>query len=156
VGVQGFLDSSQPANGGFTPDPGYTELAFTGTPSGNSGNGNGTLFPEYQAVSATGNYQASGTLSSNAGGLSATDLATDRADLTDHFALLAPATAGAGVPFTITVSAKDVNGNTVTGYTGTVHFTSSDTASGVLLPGDYTFTTADQGTHTFSVTLQTN
>src|SRR5206468_623304 len=35
----------------------------------------------------------------------------------------------------------------VTGYTGTVHFSSSDGAA--LLPGDYTFTAGDGGVHTF-------
>ena len=35
-----------------------------------------------------------------------------------------------------------------TGYTGTVHFTSSDPAAS--LPSDYTFTAADSGVHTFA------
>src|SRR5262249_6407296 len=44
-------------------------------------------------------------------------------------------------------------GHTATGYTGTIHFSSSDAAAG--LPADYTFTPADQGVHTFvGVTLQ--
>src|SRR5207249_2307959 len=100
-------------------------------------------------------YQADGTLSSNAGGLWAADLATYRADLTDHFVITAPASVGAGTPFTITVTATDVNGNTATGYTGTVHFTSSDGLAS--LPGNYTFTATDNGVHTFTnaVTLVT-
>jgi hypothetical protein len=58
---------------------------------------------------------------------------------------------------TVTVTARDRFGNTATGYRGTVHFTSSDTATGVVLPGDYPFTAADAGVHTFSggVTLVT-
>ena len=40
-----------------------------------------------------------------------------------------------------------------TGYTGTVHFTSSDRQA--VLPGNYTFTAADAGMHTFSATLKT-
>jgi hypothetical protein len=40
-----------------------------------------------------------------------------------------------------------------TGYSGTVHFTSSDGAAN--LPANYTFTGADAGTHTFTVTLRT-
>ena len=59
-----------------------------------------------------------------------------------------------GVPFSLTVTAKDAYGNTATGYTGTVHFTSSDLAA--ILPPDYTFTTGvgnDNGLHNFSVTL---
>ena len=40
-----------------------------------------------------------------------------------------------------------------TGYTGTVHLTSSDAQA--VLPANYTFTGADAGTHAFSVTLKT-
>jgi hypothetical protein len=53
--------------------------------------------------------------------------------------------------FTVTV--KDASGNVLTGYTGTVHFTSSDRHA--ILPVDYTFTAADRGVHTFSATLVT-
>src|SRR4029077_14945436 len=60
-------------------------------------------------------------------------------------------TAGAANNFTVTV--KDSLGNVVTGYTGTVHFTSSDAAA--VLPNDYAFVAADSGTHTFSATLKT-
>jgi hypothetical protein len=64
-----------------------------------------------------------------------------------------PSSASAGSAFNITVTAKDAYGNTATGYTGTVHFTSSDSAA--TLPANYTFVAADQGAHTFSVTLNT-
>jgi hypothetical protein len=53
-----------------------------------------------------------------------------------------------GSPQSVTVTAWDQSGNTVTGYTGTVHFTSTDGAA--ALPTDYTFTAADAGSHTFS------
>ena len=59
----------------------------------------------------------------------------------------------AGVAHSITVTAKDAYGNTATGYTGTVTFTSTDTKA--VLPANYTFTAANAGTHTFSVTLKT-
>jgi len=59
----------------------------------------------------------------------------------------------AGVAGSVTVTAKDAYGNTVTGYTGTVHFTSTDTKA--ILPADYVFLAADHGVHTFSVTLKT-
>ena len=61
----------------------------------------------------------------------------------------------AGSPFNIMVTAEDNNGNTVTAYTGTVTFTSTDSYPGVVLPADYTFTPSDNGTHTFTVTLFT-
>ena len=54
----------------------------------------------------------------------------------------------AGTAGSITVTAKDSGGNTVTGYTGTVHFTSSDSVAN--LPSNYPFTTADYGSHTFT------
>src|SRR5262245_63239023 len=59
----------------------------------------------------------------------------------------------AGMARSVTVSAFDVAGNPDPTYTGTVHFTSSDYQAD--LPADYTFTAADHGTYTFSVTLKT-
>jgi autotransporter-associated beta strand protein len=64
-----------------------------------------------------------------------------------------PASKTAGIADTVTVTAKDAYGNTATGYSGTVHFTSSDGAAN--LPSDYTFVPGDNGTKTFSVTLNT-
>ena len=55
----------------------------------------------------------------------------------------------------MTVTAKDARGNTVTNYTGTVHFSSSDSGSGVSLPSNYTFQAEDKGIMCFSVTLVT-
>jgi hypothetical protein len=71
--------------------------------------------------------------------------------------IVAPASVTAGQAFTITVSVIDVFGNVTTGYTGTVHFTTNDTGVGVILPADYTFTSADAGKHVFTngVTLAT-
>src|SRR5262249_38987123 len=61
----------------------------------------------------------------------------------------APAGVTAGSAFSVTVMAQDAYGNRVTGYTGTVHFTSSDSQAG--LPADYTFTSSDSGDKVFSV-----
>jgi autotransporter-associated beta strand protein len=71
---------------------------------------------------------------------------------TDHFLVAAPANAAAGSPFDVTVTALDPQGNRDPSYTGTVSFTSSDTAPGVVLPAAYTFTAADAGVHTFTDT----
>jgi hypothetical protein len=62
-----------------------------------------------------------------------------------------PTTAGESHNFTVT--AKDTYGNTATGYTGTVHFTSSDSSAG--LPSNHTFTSGNNGVHNFSATLNT-
>jgi predicted outer membrane repeat protein len=64
-----------------------------------------------------------------------------------------PSPATTGVPGSFTVTARDSGGNTVAGYTGKVHFTSSDPAA--VLPADYTFTSSDNGSHTFTATLNT-
>ena len=64
-----------------------------------------------------------------------------------------PSQAVSGAAGNLTVTARDSGGNTVTGYLGTVHFTSSDPSA--ILPANYTFTGADAGVHTFSVTLKT-
>jgi hypothetical protein len=64
-----------------------------------------------------------------------------------------PSSTTAGAAQSFTVTAKNANGNVMTSYTGTVHFTSSDAQA--ALPANYTFTAADAGTHTFSATLAT-
>ncbi len=64
-----------------------------------------------------------------------------------------PATASAGTAFNFTVTAYDPYGNIATGYTGTIHFTSSD--AGATLPANYTFTAANGGNQSFSATLKT-
>ena len=59
----------------------------------------------------------------------------------------------AGLPFLATLSATDAYGNPVISYTGTVHFSSSD--SQAALPSNYTFTNGDKGAHSFSIALDT-
>jgi hypothetical protein len=72
----------------------------------------------------------------------------------NHYRLTAPASVVAGTTAALTVTAVDAYGNRITTYAGTVHFSSSDHQAG--LPADYTFTSADQGSHTFSVVLKTS
>src|SRR5262249_55246267 len=67
-----------------------------------------------------------------------------------HFSVSAPATATAGNPVSVTVTAEDQFGNVATSYRGTVQFTTSDTGSGVSVPGDYPFVAADNRTPTFT------
>ena len=54
----------------------------------------------------------------------------------------------AGAASGVTVTARDSLGNVATGYTGTIHFTSSDGTA--VLPADYTFVAGDNGVHTFT------
>jgi len=67
-----------------------------------------------------------------------------------HFTVSAPASAAAGTPINFTVTALDAGNNPVAGYTGTVHFTSSDSAA--VLPANTQLT---NGTGTFPATLNT-
>jgi hypothetical protein len=71
------------------------------------------------------------------------------------FLVTAPALATAGTAFDLTVQAVDPFRQPAVGYTGTVHFSSTDGQA--TLPGDYTFTGGDAGLHTFTggVTLKT-
>ena len=41
-------------------------------------------------------------------------------------------------------------GVTIPGYSGTVHFSTTDTNASAVVPPDYTFTAADAGVHTFT------
>ena len=54
----------------------------------------------------------------------------------------------------ITLSLLDAEGNIATGYTGALAFSSSD--SKAMLPSNYTFTSADQGAHTFAITMESS
>jgi hypothetical protein len=67
--------------------------------------------------------------------------------------LSAPLHTTAGSAFAVTVTALDQDGNVLTGYPGTVSFSSSDQQAG--LPANYTFTAADQGVRTFNLNLDT-
>ena len=63
----------------------------------------------------------------------------------------APAAGIAGKQLSgVKVTALDPGGNTATGYTGTVHFTSLTDGS-AHLPANYTFTAADKGKHLFAL-----
>jgi hypothetical protein len=92
------------------------------------------------SVSATGSAVISGTSSSiNVTGAPAT-----------HFSVITPANGAAGTSFSFTVNALDASNNVATGYSGTVHFTSTD--SQAVLPANSTLT---NGIATFSATLKT-
>src|SRR5262249_12216808 len=64
------------------------------------------------------------------------------------FVLTAPSSATRGVVFSVTLTVEDAYGNVATGYTGTVHFSSSDGTA--TLPANNTFTGANAGVHTLT------
>jgi hypothetical protein len=67
-----------------------------------------------------------------------------------QFAVNAPASAAAGTAFSLTVTALDQYGNTVTNYPGTVHLGSNDSLA--ILPADSPLTS---GVGVFTATLRT-
>jgi hypothetical protein len=123
----------------------------------------GTITPNGQGgfnVSGSNTYAAPGTytitvvITDRFGGTGMAEstaqvVATGPLFLVDGF----PSPIAVGTPGDFTVTALDAEGNVLTDYRGTVHFTSSDPAA--ELPDDYTFTDDDNGMHTFTVTLNT-
>ncbi len=94
-----------------------------------------------QTVTATD--KANNAITGTSGAITVTPLTAN------HFVVSTPVSAITGSPFAVTVAAEDQFNNVVPGYTGTVHFISSDSAA--TLPGSYTFSaTTDQGMHVFT------
>jgi hypothetical protein len=94
------------------------------------------------------------TLSASAtdGSLSATESILGTPGFATHFVMTSVAGGVAGTAQTVTITAYDAFGNVAVDYNGTVLFSSSDYQASLPY---YTFTNADVGTHTFSVTLRT-
>src|SRR5439155_24860043 len=94
----------------------------------------------YQSLTCTD--VANGALTGSQGGILVNAAAASR------LVLSAPSSVKANATFSLTVTVVDAYGNVVTGYTGTLSFSSSDSTAN--LPRSYTFTAADQGVHTFT------
>ena len=67
-----------------------------------------------------------------------------------HFTVAVAGSATAGVAFSGSVTALDQFNNIATGYTGTIHWTTSDSGASTALPANYTFVSADSGVHIFT------
>ena len=145
-----------------------TATAYTGTVHFTSSDGQAVLPADYTFTAAdAGVHTFTGVALKTVGSQTVTATDTVTASINGsatvtvaapapatHLAISAPASATAGAPFSVTVTAPSASNGTATGYTGTVHFTSSDGQA--VLPADYTFTAADAGVHTFTgVTLKT-
>jgi hypothetical protein len=100
----------------------------------------------------TYHYQVSGTdtFGQSAASPDATFATTIVVGPASHLAVATTATPTAGTPFSFTVTAQDDAGNTATDYAGTVHFTTTDTSTKVVLPADAKLV---NGQGTFSATL---
>jgi hypothetical protein len=93
-------------------------------------------------------YRVSATYESGTARSADSHTVTVADPIATSFAVSAPSTATAGTGLTVTVTATTASHATATEYTGTAHLTSSDTQA--VLPADYAFTGADNGTHTFA------
>src|SRR5262249_36038636 len=138
--------------------PGGVELSTDGTnysttlmlTPGNGTLATTTISARISALAALGTI--SGKITDTSTGATEQDVSVSGMVITQArtFQVVAPPNVVAGMPFDVTVSAVDPQGNTVMTYTGTIHFSTSDTGTGVMLPADYTFTGADNGVHTFN------
>ncbi len=111
--------------------------------------GAGTGSTRVQAPAAAGSYTFATAvkLGTTTDPLSAPPVVVQPGPAADFVVSGLPSPSETGVPLPVTVTADDAFGNVATSYRGAVAFTSSD--PGAALPGDYTFTAADSGTHTF-------
>ena len=142
---QPALDNASPQEVLATLYKGANTAEFHDVTTGTStGNPNYSAAAGYDYVTGLGSPQANLVIQSLDGGALAP---------VDHLAVVAASTDAAGVATTVTVTAEGANNATDAGYRGTVHFTSSDAQAG--LPANYTFTAADAGSHTFTLTLKT-
>jgi hypothetical protein len=149
-------------------DP-YNNVAtgYAGTVHLSSSDPKADLNPDYTFTAADGGVASLGAVLYTAGtqSITVTDLADGSVTGSQSGIVVNPAALSAllvagfpspitvGTPGPFTVTAQDVYGNTVTDYTGTVTFGSTDPAAN--LPSDYTFMANDQGTQTFTATLNT-
>src|SRR5439155_760127 len=110
---------------------------------------NGVTLETAGSQSVTGTDTVTSTITGTSGTITVSDASAI------HFAVSSSVSSTAGNAFNVTVTALDVYDNTDIGYTGTVHFTSSDGQH--VLPCDYSFVSGDAGVHTFTngVTLKT-
>jgi len=137
---------------------GNVATGYTGTVSFTSSDGQAALPAKYTFTSAdAGKHTFSATLKTagtqsikaSDGTLAATDAGiTVKPAAASKFILVAPSSVEPGVAFSLTVKVEDAYGNVVTGYVGTIHFTSSDNRA--KLPANYTFKAGDDGVHTFT------
>jgi hypothetical protein len=144
-----------------------TATAYPGTVHFTSGDNQATLPADSTLTSGTGTFAvtlktagqrsvaATDKTTPSINGVSSLITVNNAAATT--YSMTSPPTATAGTPFTVRLVAQDQFGNTAKNYTGTVHFTSSDVAGGVVLPLDYTYLAGDNGQKIFSnaFTLQT-
>ena len=161
--VPGSTTAGSAFNVTLTAKDAYGNVAtgYTGTVHFTSSDAKAVLPANYTFTSSDAGSTASPITLKTAGtqSVTATDIATSSLTATAsgivvtaaaaaQFILSAPSSVTSGAKFSVTLTVEDAYGNVVTGYTGTVHFKSSDSTA--TLPKNYTFTAADAGVHTFT------
>lgn len=144
---------------------GQVVTSYTDTVHFTSSDTNAALPTDYKFVAAdNGTHTFTGVILKTVGAGSQTITVTDTTSasisgnatvavtsaVVSQLKLTVPSSSPAGSPFSVTVSAENSGGQVVAGYNGTIHFTSTDTNTKVVLPADYTFVAGDAGTHTFT------
>ena len=112
---------------------------------------NGVTFATVGSQTVTATDILTGTITGTSAGITVTQLPQPT-----HFTITGlPNPMTPSATRTVVVTALDASNHTVTTYTGTVHFASTDGAA--VLPINYVFTFSDSGVHTFTngVTLKT-
>src|SRR5579859_2730073 len=130
---------------------------FIGTVHFTSSDGQAVLPPDSMLINGTGTFSVTlktagaQTVTATSGTLTGTSSSiTVSAAAPALFSITAVNATAAGTAFNVTVKALDASNNVTTSYSGTLHFTSSD--SQATLPANSTLT---NGMGTFSATLRT-
>ncbi|HVS36406.1 MAG TPA: hypothetical protein VMS17_12640, partial [Gemmataceae bacterium] len=143
---------------------GNVATGYAGTVHFTSSDAQAALPADSTLTNGTGSFSVT-LKTAGAQSITATDTAASSITGSQSGIAVSPATAAtlsvggfpspttAGVTGTFTVTLRDAYGNVATGYTGAVHFTSSDPQA--VLPANYQFTSGDAGVHTFSAALKT-
>src|SRR5262249_37743910 len=163
-GLGVFGSAQQYATGGGTNDvvladfnnDGNLDVATVASVYGMTvlpGKGNGTFSPPIHSSMGWGfgvaaaDFNGDGWIDAAAGNYSSVSVLLNTQDWRLFDASGFPSATTAGEAHLLTVTALDSFGNVMTGYTGTVHFGSSDPRA--VLPADYTFNATDAGVHAF-------
>nr|MDQ6907575.1 IPT/TIG domain-containing protein [Chloroflexota bacterium] len=123
----------------------------TTTATANTDSSGMATAPPFTAGSVAGSYTIVVIVAGI--GISTPFALTNLPDSADHFVPTGAPSVQAGIGYGFSATATDSGGNIATGYRGTVHLTSNDPQAS-LPSGDYLFTDADNGVHSFSVILR--
>ncbi len=136
---------------------GNRAVGFAGTVHFTSTDGNATLPVDSTLTNGIGTFSATLTTAGNRSvSVTSASVSASSAGIlvtptsATHFVVSAPTSATAGTAFSFSVTARDAYENTATGYSGTVHFSSTDGNAQTSLPANLGLT---NGLGSFTATL---